>query len=116
MSNLLVLNVLTWKIFRPHNSLGTATWLWRDHKLQAGEDVSCPFGASSLSSMSTLTAAASLSLVQSFPVQLCASTSVQPNVQKENMQGKSAIMQHSPGAREAYHAPSSGTSKMGISK
>ena len=49
--------------------LGTATWLWRDHKLQAGEDVSCQFGASSLSSMSTITASASLSSVRAFPVQ-----------------------------------------------
>ena len=26
--------------------LGTATWLWRDHKLQALDDVACQFGDS----------------------------------------------------------------------
>ena len=40
-------------IAKRYDYLGTATWLWRDHKLQAGDDVTCQFGASSLSSMST---------------------------------------------------------------
>ena len=39
---------------------------WRDHRLEASENVSYQFGSSGLSSMSTLTAAASLSSVQSF--------------------------------------------------
>ena len=43
--------------------------MWRHHKLQARDDVSCHFGGSSLSSMSTLTVIASLSSVRAFPVQ-----------------------------------------------
>ena len=43
-------------------------WLCRDQKLQACKDVSCQFGASSLSSMLTLTTAAGLSSVRAFPI------------------------------------------------
>ena len=46
----------------------TVTWLWRHHILQVDEDVSCQFWASSLSSMSTLSAA-SFSSSRAFPVQ-----------------------------------------------
>ena len=43
-------------------------WLCQDHKLQACKDVSCQFGASSLSWMLTLTTAAGLSSVRAFPI------------------------------------------------
>ena len=49
-----------------------------NHKLQASKDVSCQFGASSLSSMSTLTASASLSSVKAFLAE------EQPNIQQRS--------------------------------
>ena len=51
---------------------GTATLLWRDHKLQAGDDVTCQFGASSISSLWTVeTLLASLTFRLSCASQIC---------------------------------------------